>query len=1454
MESGDLYKAASSLRASSSSIWRNSAKDTIFSKSSHEVVDDDEALKWAALEKLPTYNRLKRGLLTASNGEVSEIDVTHIGTLERKKVLQRLVGAAEEDNEKFLLKLRERIDRVGIHIPTIEARFEHLNVEAEAHVGSRALPTFFNFIVNIVESYLNYLHILSSKKKQVTILKDVSGIVRPCRMTLLLGPPSSGKTTLLLALAGKLGQDLKVSGRVTYNGHEMNEFVPQRTAAYISQNDVHIGEMTVRETLAFSARCQGVGSRFDLLSELSRREIAAKIKPDRDIDIYMKATASEGQEANQMITEYILKILDLEICADTLVGDEMLRGISGGQRKRVTTGEMLVGPAKALFMDGISTGLDSSTTVQIMKCLRQIVHILKGTAVIALLQPEPETYELFDDIILLSDGQIVYHGPRELVLEFFESMGFKCPERKGIADFLQEVTSRKDQEQYWMHKEKTYSFVTANEFAEAFKSFHVGRKIEDELAVPFDKTKNHPAALTTDKYGVSKKELLKANFSREYLLMKRNSFVYIFKISLLAAMAVITMTVFLRTEMHHDSVDHGGVYTGALFFTVVMILFNGMADISMTIGKLPIFYKQRDHLFYPAWAYAIPSWILKIPVTLVEVVVWVSLTYYVIGFDPNICRFLKQYLLLFLLGQMASALFRSIAAIGRNMIVANTFGSFAIVTLLTLGGFILSREDIKKWWIWGYWISPIMYEQNAIMVNEFLSKSWNHQALPNSTDPLGVEILKSRGFFKHAYWYWIGVVALFGFIILLNITFTLALTYLNPLKKPQAIISEESLGNKYDQEGLELPLRGSTAPSSKIKIGDNRTETISSTSRSASIRPEAAVDKRKRGMVLPFEPHSLIFDEITYSVDMPQEMKSQGVIEEKLVLLKGVSGAFRPGVLTALMGVSGAGKTTLMDVLAGRKTGGYIEGTITISGYLKKQETFARISGYCEQNDIHSPHVTVYESLLYSAWLRLSPEINHETRKMFIEEVMELVELNFLRESLVGLPGVSGLSTEQRKRLTIAVELVANPSIIFMDEPTSGLDARAAAIVMRTVRNTVDTGRTVVCTIHQPSIDIFESFDELFLLKRGGQEIYVGPLGRHSYQLINYFESVKGVNKIGDGCNPATWMLEITTPAREMDLNVDFADIYKNSELYRKNKDLVAELSKPDPGSKELHFPTQYAQPFFIQCMACLWKQHWSYWRNPPYTAVRYLFTTFVALMFGTMFWDLGSKKTRKQDLFNAIGSMYNAVIFLGVQNASSVQPVVAIERTVFYRERAAGMYSAFPYAFAQVLIELPYILAQAVTYGLIVYAMIGFDWVASKFFWYLFFMYFTFLYFTFYGMMAVAITPNQHVASIVASAFYAIWNLFSGFVVPRPNIAVWWRWYYWACPVSWSLYGLVASQFGDITSKIESNETVEEFLKRYFGYRNDFVGIAAILVVAFAVLFAIIFAVSVKLFNFQKR
>ncbi|KAJ8773505.1 hypothetical protein K2173_005751 [Erythroxylum novogranatense] len=1443
---GDLIPVVSA-RKSSSNLWRNSTTDVFPSSSRNK--DDEEALRWAALEKLPTYLRIRRGILTEQEGQSREVDIQRFGLIERRNLLERLVRIAEEDNEKFLLKIRQRIERVGLEMPSIEVRFEHLNVEAEAHVGRRALPTIFNFSVNMFEGFLNYLHMIPSRKQPFPVLHDVSGIIKPKRMTLLLGPPSSGKTTLLLALSGKLSKDLKFSGSVTYNGHSMEEFVPQRSSAYISQYDLHIGEMTVRETLAFSARCQGVGSRYDMLKELARREKAANIKPDPDIDIYMKSAALEGQETS-VDTDYILKILGLELCADTLVGDELIRGVSGGQKKRVTTGEMLVGPTRVLFMDEISTGLDTSTTFQIVNSLRQTIHLLNGTALISLLQPAPETFQLFDDLILLSDGCIVYQGPRENVLEFFEFMGFKCPERKGVADFLQEVTSIKDQEQYWARNNQPYSFVSAKEFAESFQSFDTGRRLGDELATPFDKSKGHPAALTTKRYGVSQKELLKACMAREFLLMKRNSFVYIFKLIQLITLAFITATLFLRTNMHHDTITDGRVYLGALFYGVIVSTFNGYSELAMSVMKLPVFYKQRDFLFYPSWAYALPTWILKIPITFFEIAVWVIMTYYVIGFESNAGRFFKHYLIHVCNSQMASGVFRMIAALGRNMIVANTLGSFSLMLVLILGGFIISRENLKKWWIWGYWISPLMYVQNGVSVNEFLGRSWR-QVPPNSTESLGVTVLKSRGLFAEAYWYWLAVAVLIGYMLISNFLYILALKYLDAFGKPQAMLSKEAMSEKNaDRNGEPTELPAS---------GNKNSERARESKRNVTPRnPSARVSKNnqttKWGTVLPFQPHSIVFNDIKYAVDMPEEMKVEGVHEDRLQLLKGVSGAFRPGVLTALMGVSGAGKTTIMDVLAGRKQGGYIDGNISISGYPKNQGTFARISGYCEQTDIHSPHVTVYESLLFSAWLRLAPEVNSDTRKMFIEEVMELVELINLRHALVGLPGVNGLSIEQRKRLTIAVELVANPSIVFMDEPTSGLDARAAAIVMRTVRKTVDTGRTVVCTIHQPSIDIFDAFDELLLMKRGGEEIYFGQIGRYGCHLINYFEGIEGVPKIKKGCNPATWMLEVTSPAQEEALGVDFSNIFKTSELQRNNKALIKELSVPPPGSKDLYFPTQYSQSFLAQCMACLWKQHWSYWRNTSYTAVRLLFTTFLGLMFGTIFWNLGDERSNSQDIFNAMGSMYAAVLFLGFQNCTAVQPVVAIERIVFYRERAAGMYSALPYAFGQLMIELPYILVQTLIYGIIVYAMIEFEWTAAKFLWYIFFTFFSLSFFIMFGMMSVAATPNHSIASIVATAFVNIWNLFSGFVVPYPRIPVWWKWFYWADPMAWAVYGLATSQFGDVHKTLETGETVEVFLRNNFGFRHDFLGVVAAVHVGICLLCAFAFAFSIKAFNFQKR
>lgn len=1492
----DLERFGSGRRVSRSRSRGSWGVEDVFSASRRSrrssLDDDEEALRWAALEKLPTYDRLRTSIIKSfedndhnnqGNRVVhKEVDVRKLDINDRQNFIDRLFKVAEEDNEKFLKKFRNRIDKVGIRLPTVEVRFEHLTIEADCYIGTRALPTLPNAALNIAETGLGLLGIRLAKQTKLTILKDASGIVKPSRMTLLLGPPSSGKTTLLLALAGKLDSSLKVRGEVTYNGHRLNEFVPQKTSAYISQNDVHIGEMTVKETLDFSARCQGVGTRYELLTELARREKEAGIVPEAEVDLFMKATAMEGVESS-LITDYTLRILGLDICQDTMVGDEMQRGISGGQKKRVTTGEMIVGPTKTLFMDEISTGLDSSTTFQIVKCLQQIVHLTEATILMSLLQPAPETFDLFDDIILLSEGQIVYQGPRAHILEFFESCGFRCPERKGTADFLQEVTSRKDQEQYWADKSKPYRYIPVSEFANRFKSFHVGMRLENELSIPYDRSQSHQAALVFKKYSVPKMELLKTSFDKEWLLIKRNAFVYVFKTVQIIIVALIASTVFLRTKMHTRNESDGGLYVGALLFSMIINMFNGFSELSLTIVRLPVFYKQRDLLFHPAWVYTLPTFLLRIPISIFESIVWMVITYYTIGFAPEASRFFKQLLVVFLIQQMAAGLFRLIAGVCRTMIIANTGGALTLLLVFLLGGFIVPYGEIPKWWIWGYWSSPLTYGFNALAVNELYAPRWMNKRASDNSTRLGDSVLDAFDVFHDKNWFWIGAAALLGFAILFNVLFTFSLMYLNPFGNRQAIMSEETATeieaeqeeskeeprlrrNSTKRDSIPRSLSSSDGNNSRemaIRRMNSRLSSLSNgngMSRSGDASLDAANGVApKRGMVLPFTPLAMSFDNVNYYVDMPPEMKEQGVTEDRLQLLRDVTGAFRPGVLTALMGVSGAGKTTLMDVLAGRKTGGYIEGDIRISGFPKKQETFARISGYCEQSDIHSPQVTVRESLIFSAFLRLPKEVSKEEKMIFVDEVMELVEMDNLKDAIVGLPGITGLSTEQRKRLTIAVELVANPSIIFMDEPTSGLDARAAAIVMRTVRNTVDTGRTVVCTIHQPSIDIFEAFDELLLMKRGGQVIYSGPLGRNSHKIIEYFEAIPQVPKIKEKYNPATWMLEVSSIAAEIRLEMDFAEHYKSSSLYQRNKALVKELSTPPPGAKDLYFLTQYSQSIWGQFKSCIWKQWWTYWRSPDYNLVRFSFTLAAALLVGTIFWKVGTKRENTNDLTMIIGAMYAAVLFVGINNCSTVQPIVAVERTVFYRERAAGMYSAMPYAMAQVVAEIPYVFVQTAYYSLIVYALVSFQWTAAKFFWFFFVSFFSFLYFTYYGMMTVSITPNHQVASIFAAAFYAVFNLFSGFFIPRPKIPKWWIWYYWICPVAWTVYGLIVSQYGDLEDTIKvpgmsPDPTIKWYVQNHFGYDPNFMAPVAVVLVGFGVFFAFMYAYCIKTLNFQMR
>lgn len=187
-----------------------------------------------------------------------------------------------------------------------------------------------------------------------------------------------------------------------------------------------------------------------------------------------------------------------------------------------------------------------------------------------------------------------------------------------------------------------------SEFANRFKKFHVNQQINNELTDMYDKSKNHKAALVYKKYSIPKRELLKANFAKEWLLIKRNAFIYVFKAVQIFIVALISATMFLRTEMNTRNEQDGGLYVGALLFALISNTFNGFSELAFTIIRLPVFYKQRDFLFHPPWTFALPTFVLRLPIGVLESFIWTITTYYTTGYAPEASRYSLRFPFLYI--------------------------------------------------------------------------------------------------------------------------------------------------------------------------------------------------------------------------------------------------------------------------------------------------------------------------------------------------------------------------------------------------------------------------------------------------------------------------------------------------------------------------------------------------------------------------------------------------------------------------------------------------------------------------------------------------------------------------------------------------------------------------------------------------------------------------------------
>ncbi|EQC30757.1 hypothetical protein SDRG_11518 [Saprolegnia diclina VS20] len=1226
--------------------------------------------------------------------------------------------------ERFYEKYKHLSKKVNMHLATPEVRFENLSYTVQAREMTLAEKQ------GTVGSYFTRMLTPWVKKRfyEQKVLHPMSGIIKPGTMTLILANPGSGKSTFLKALAGKLQNNkaCEVGGEITFSGLKSTEVDPMKIVGLVDQRDNHCPTLTVRETFKFADMCLN-GS--------------------------PESQPEEVREVAKLRTEMILHLLGLGNCADTVVGDALLRGCSGGERKRVTVGEMLVGGQSVFLCDEISTGLDSAATYDIVQSLRTWSKTLGGSVVIALLQPTPEVVELFDDIIMMNEGHLVYHGPRTSILPYFENLGFYCPLRTDPADFLIDVTSGRGKK-YLLPEDRNRAIpIHAHEYSKVFfesEMYQTSLKaINDGFNVAamqdqadFEKMKSVTAIARTKETSPFALPFLASTL----LLLGRQKTLWIRDKPLLWGKLAEAIIVGLCMGAIYYQADTK-YFLRMLFFSCAVFQRQAWQQITIAYALREIFYKQRARNFYRTLSYTIAESVVQMPVNLAVSLLMTTFFYFMSGLSPNAGTFVTFVVICVCFQHAICAYMTMLSSISPSITIGQTLAAFSVCFFLLFSGNIILTDLIPSYWRWMFWFNPLAWGLRAVVVNEFRNGDYTPEARAAN--------LKSVQMTQFGTEYVVyGIIVLLAYYFLFTGLNTLVLHFI-----------------RYER-------RFGVSGGSKVGEDDDDSVYVEVQTPGGTMVKQ---DMAPKNDGLSFIPANLCIRNLDYYVTLPTKVERQ--------LLNNISAYFQPGKMTALMGATGAGKTTLMDVIAGRKTGGRIVGDIIINGEPKNPANFSRITAYCEQMDIHSEMATIGEALWFSANLRLPEDITYEEKRKLVTETLDLLELNGIINEQVG-----HLSVEQKKRVTIGVEVVANPSILFLDEPTSGLDARSATIVMKGVQSIARTGRTVLCTIHQPSITIFELFDSLLLLQRGGFTAYFGELGRDSQKLLEYFVSIPGTEEIRPQYNPATYMLEVTGAGIGRDTK-DYSVEYAKSELGARNFAKTQHLCQPSPDF--VAFSTVNYTPMATglknQLKECIWKAMQTYWRSPSYNFVRLASFPWFAIVFGTTFWQLD--RITEAQIKSHVGLIYNSMDFIGIIHLMTVLDITCLERAVFYRERMSNYYGPLPYSLSLFFSEIPYLIVAVTTFVVLEFFMVG--WDSSYFFFFLltFFLYTSVC--TFVGQWMCALCPNTKVANVAVGAISCVFNLFSGFLLPYPGMKSWYSWIQYIVPSSYSLRALAVSQLG---------------------------------------------------------
>ncbi|TVY47802.1 Protein SNQ2 [Lachnellula occidentalis] len=1234
-----------------------------------------------------------------------------------------------------------------------------------------------------------------------TIIDNSHGCVKPGEMLLVLGRPGSGCTSLLKMLANYRDGYAEVSGDVKFGSMDHKEAKNYRGQIVMNTEDeLFFPTLTVGQTIDFA----------------TRMKIPHHLPSDKE-------TPEEFQVDTR---DFLLKSMGIEHTYNTKVGNEYVRGVSGGERKRVSIIEALASRASVYCWDNSTRGLDASTALDWSRALRAMTDVLGLTTIVTLYQAGNGIYDMFDKVLVLDEGKQVFYGPREEARPFMEKLGFICEDAANTGDFLTGVTVPTER-RIRPGFENTFP-RTATQIRDAYDQTTTKAEMEKEYDYPeTDIAKTHTAdfkeAIKNDKnphlpenspLTTSFITQVKACVIRQYQILWGDKATFIIKQVSSLIQALVTGSLFYNAPDTSAGLFLKG---GSLFFALLYNSLLAMSEVVDSFSGRPVLAKHKAFAFFHPAAFCIAQIATDIPVLLFQVSHFSIVLYFMTGLKTDAGAFFTYWIIVLSVTMCITALFRSIGAAFSSFDGASKVSGFGFTAFVVYAGYQISKPQMHPWFSWIFWINPMSYGLEAMLANEFhgtvipcvgqnlvpsgagytdlgfQSCAGISGAAQGATSLTGDQYLHSLSYSHTHVWRNFGIIwAFWAFFVFITIIFTN--NWQSTSSKSGSLIPREH-AKKIKQHAADVESAAQeTTNEKKADSGDSSED--ADTLENQLVRNTSV----------------FTWKNLTYTVKTPQGDR---------VLLDNIQGWVKPGMLGALMGSSGAGKTTLLDVLAQRKTDGTIKGSIMVDGR-PLTVAFQRSAGYCEQLDTHESLATVREALEFSALLRQSDTTPRAEKLAYVDTIINLLEMHDIEQTLIGKVG-AGLSIEQRKRLTIGVELVSKPSIlIFLDEPTSGLDGQAAFNTVRFLRKLADVGQAVLVTIHQPSATLFAQFDTLLLLARGGKTVYFGDIGDNADTLKGYF--ARNDAPCPTTSNPAEHMIDVVSG--NIAKGKDWHEIWLASPEYQHTTEelerIITTAAAAPPGSTD--DGREFATPLWTQIKIVTHRMNLSLYRNTDYINNKFALHIGLALFVGFTFWKVGHGVADLQlDLFAVFNFIFVAP---GVMN--QLQPLFIERRDIYeVREKKSKMYSWVAFTTGLIVSEFPYLCVCAVLYFAGWYYTIGFPTDSNKSGAVFFVMLMYEFIYTGIGQAIAAYAPNAVFASLANPLFLGTLVSFCGVLVPYGQIQVFWRyWIYWLNPYTYLMDSILT--FGMFDKKVTcktseyavfdtpNNQTCGTYLQNY--------------------------------------